>query len=109
MNIARILPTLLAAGAIAAATVVSAGAASADPAASLYEGQQVVGTDVLAGTYYAAGPTEDDYGYCFITWLPYKGAKSSDAIDMDSYDGPSYVRLYDGDVITVDGCNWTLE
>lgn len=109
MNIARILPTALAAGAITAATVVAAGAAAADPGTSLYEGTQVVGTDVVAGTYYTAGPTDADYGSCFITWLPYKGAKSSDAIDMDMYQGPSYVRLNDGDVITVNGCNWTLE
>ncbi|WP_227983158.1 hypothetical protein [Nocardia spumae] len=67
------------------------------------------GTDVLPVTYYTAGPTEDDFGYCFITWLPYKGAKSSEATDMESYSGPSYVRLSDGDVIKVEGCNWTLE
>ena len=70
MNATRILPIILTAGAITAATIASAGAAFAAPSSSLHEGQQVVGTDVLAGTYYTAGPTEDDYGYCFITWLP---------------------------------------
>lgn len=104
MNTTRVLPTIL-----IAATIASAGAASAAPSSSLHEGQQVVGTDVLAGTYYTAGPTEADYGYCFITWLPYKAVKSSEAADMESYSGPSYVRLSDGDVIRVEGCNWTLE
>ncbi|GAA5052486.1 hypothetical protein [Nocardia callitridis] len=109
MNLTRILPVIFTAGAITAATVASAGAEAAAPSSSLYEGQQVVGTNVLAGTYYTAGPTEDDYGSCSITWLPYKGAKSSEATASDFYSGPSYVRLSAGDVITVRGCDWTLE
>ncbi|WP_405135729.1 hypothetical protein [Nocardia sp. NBC_01388] len=85
------------------------GIADAAPTARLREGMQVVGQDVQSGTYNTAGPRSQDYGYCFITWLPYKGAKSSEAIDMESYSGASYVQLKDGDVVNVEGCVWTHE
>ncbi|MET8776183.1 hypothetical protein ABZV58_14295 [Nocardia sp. NPDC004654] len=95
--------------ATAAILTAVAGAAQASPRTSLKEGTQVVGTDVVAGTYHTAGPRESDYGYCFIEWLPYKGARSSELIDIQSYTGESYVTLRDGDVVTVDGCHWTLD
>ncbi|GAB3204537.1 hypothetical protein [Nocardia tengchongensis] len=96
--------------AVLAATGVSlAGTAQAAPAAKLREGMQVVGQDVQPGTYTTSGPREKDYGVCFIEWLPYKGAKSSEATDVEAYTGTSYVRLNAGDVINVEGCVWTLE
>ncbi|WP_328390864.1 hypothetical protein [Nocardia sp. NBC_00416] len=61
------------------------------------------------GLYVTDGPGTDDYGFCFIEWLPYKGARSSGLLDIQSYEGPSYVQLNAGDVVTVDGCNWTLQ
>ncbi|MGX1810360.1 hypothetical protein ACWIGI_31990 [Nocardia sp. NPDC055321] len=91
------------------ATLTAAGVAGAAPASTLHEGMQIVGQDVQPGTYSTAGPTDDDYGVCFITWLPYKGAKTSELIDIESYTGASYVRLNDGDVIEVNGCTWTHE
>ncbi|MFE2997337.1 hypothetical protein ACFXG4_20270 [Nocardia sp. NPDC059246] len=101
----------LAATAIAATCTVLAttGTANADPATRLHEGMQVVGQDVAPGTYSTPGPRDQDYGACFITWLPYKGAKDSEATDIQAYSGASYVRLKAGDVITVQGCAWTLE
>ncbi|WP_063065091.1 hypothetical protein [Nocardia violaceofusca] len=102
----KTFPALLIAS---AALTVAAATASAAPATTLHEGMQVVGTDVEEGTYYTSGPGADDYGYCFITWLPYKGAKSSEATDMESYSGASYVQLRAGDVINVEGCTWTHE
>ncbi|WP_139347911.1 hypothetical protein [Nocardia donostiensis] len=91
------------------AAVVAAGTAHAGPRTWLDEGTQVVGEDVLAGLYHTTGPNSEDYGYCFIEWLPYKGAASSELIDIQVYEGPSYVRLDEGDVITVDGCTWLHE
>ncbi|PPJ29330.1 hypothetical protein [Nocardia nova] len=102
----KAFPALLIAS---AAVTVAAATASAAPAATLHEGMQVVGTDVLEGTYHTSGPRADDYGYCFITWLPYKGAKSSEATDMESYSGASYVQLQAGDVINIEGCTWIHE
>ncbi|WP_305779777.1 hypothetical protein [Nocardia nova] len=92
-----------------AALTIAAATASAAPATTLHEGMQVVGPDVQEGTYYTSGPRADDYGYCFITWLPYKGAKTSEATDIESYSGASYVHLQAGDVINVEGCTWTHE
>lgn len=100
---------LIAATAGIAAALAVAGTAHADLATRLHEGMQTVGQDVLAGTYHTAGPGSDDYGVCFITWLPYKGAKSTEATAIESYTGESYVRLKDGDVIDVLGCSWTHE
>ncbi|MGQ4600354.1 hypothetical protein [Nocardia sp. R6R-6] len=85
------------------------GTAQAAPRTSLKEGTQVVGTDVASGIYHTAGPRDSDYGFYFIEWLPYKGARSSELIDIQSYTGESYVTLRDGDVVTVTGCRWTLD
>jgi hypothetical protein len=93
----------------ALATVAATAPAHAAPRTTLYEGTQVVGQDVAPGMYSTNGPRPKDYGYCFITWLPYKGAKSSELIDMESYAGPSYVQLNAGDVVTVEGCDWIHE
>ncbi|WP_306359198.1 hypothetical protein [Nocardia sp. CC227C] len=101
--------TLTLVTAAAAAVLITAGTAHATPRTWLNEGTQVVGEDVLAGLYSTTGPGPDDYGYCFIEWLPYKGATSSELIDIQAYEGPSYVRLDEGDVITVDGCDWIHE
>ncbi|MEV6098976.1 hypothetical protein [Nocardia sp. NPDC051981] len=106
----NLISTLATAALAATCTVLATiGTAHADPATRLHEGMQVVGQDVAPGTYSTPGPREQDYGYCFITWLPYKGAKDSEATDIQSYSGASYVRLKAGDVITVEGCAWTLE
>ncbi|GAB4587620.1 hypothetical protein [Nocardia sp. IFM 10818] len=102
----RTLFTALISAALTALT--ATGIAHADPATKLREGMQVVGEDVAPGTYYTPGPREKDYGACFIEWLPYKGAKSSELLDIESYTGASYVRLNAGDVIDVTGCSWTL-
>ncbi|MFI5539061.1 hypothetical protein ACIA5H_22010 [Nocardia sp. NPDC051900] len=93
----------------ALAALAATGIADAEPAARLHEGMQVVGQDVQAGVYHTPGPRRDDYGACFIEWLPYKGARSSELIDIQSYTGASYVQLHDGDVINVTGCVWTHE
>ncbi|MFJ4657947.1 hypothetical protein ACIP5Y_42330 [Nocardia sp. NPDC088792] len=103
----RTLITALAGAALA--LVVATGTATAQPANRLHEGMQVVGQDVQAGTYSTSGPRSSDYGVCYIFWLPYKGAKTSDATDAEVYTGTSYVQLKAGDVITVTGCTWTLE
>ncbi|WP_330182151.1 hypothetical protein OHB26_38490 [Nocardia sp. NBC_01503] len=99
--------TLLAATALT--TLAAGGIAHADPATQLHEGQQVVGQDVQPGTYRTDGPRDQDYGSCFITWLPDKGAKSSELIDIESYTGASFVHLNAGDVVDVSGCSWGLE
>ncbi|MEV6071022.1 hypothetical protein AB0L82_31130 [Nocardia sp. NPDC052001] len=98
--------TLLAATAI---TTLAMGGTANAAATQLHEGQQVVGQDVQPGTYRTDGPRDQDYGSCFITWLPYKGAKSSELIDIQSYTGASFVKLNAGDVIDVSGCNWVAE
>lgn len=98
--------TALAATGISFATT---GIAHAAPATHLRQGMQVVGQDVEPGLYSTSGPRDQDYGFCFIVWLPYKGAKDSEAIDIQSYSGASYVRLRSGDVVNVDGCAWTLD
>lgn len=103
----RLATTAVAALAIAGFT--ASGIAQAEPRTTLNEGTQTVGTDVTPGLYRTSGPTADDYGYCFITWLPYKGAKDSELIDIQVYEGESFVQLDAGDVITVDGCHWALE
>lgn len=101
---------LFAAIACSVLTTLSAiGVANAEPAARLHEGMQVVGQDVRAGVYHTSGPRREDYGACFIEWLPYKGARSSELVDIQSYTGASYVHLHDGDVINVTGCAWTHE
>ncbi|MQY29481.1 hypothetical protein [Nocardia aurantia] len=102
----RTITTIL--GALTA-TALAAGPAHADPRTWLNEGTQVVGTDVLPGLYHTDGPLSNDHGYCFITWLPYLGARDSAATDIQSYDGPGYVRLEAGEVIEVDGCAWVHE
>ncbi|WP_216911114.1 hypothetical protein [Nocardia noduli] len=102
----RTLVTVIACGAL---TALASGIAQAEPASRLREGMQVVGQDVVSGTYSTSGPRADDYGACFIEWLPYKGARSSELIDIQSYTGASYVRLHDGDVINVTGCVWIHE
>ncbi|WP_068057209.1 hypothetical protein [Nocardia xishanensis] len=102
----RRLSTVLAASAL---SILATGIANAEPAARLHEGMQVVGQDVQAGLYHTSGPRPDDYGACFIEWLPYKGAKSSELIDIESYTGASYVHLDDGDVVDVTGCVWIHE
>ncbi|WP_433714879.1 hypothetical protein ACQP2U_13010 [Nocardia sp. CA-084685] len=104
--IRTLIAVLLGAG---LAGIVATGSAHAAPRNSLHEGMQVVGEDVQAGLYHTQGPRPGDYGFCFIKWLPYKGAKSSELIDIESYDGPSDVRLKAGDIITVDGCTWIFE
>ncbi|MGQ4618102.1 hypothetical protein [Nocardia sp. R7R-8] len=99
----------VAAAAAALTALTATGSAQAAPRTWLNDGTQVVGEDVLPGLYSTTGPNSNDYGYCFITWLPYKGARSSQAVDMESYSGPSYVTLRDGDVVIVDGCTWIHE
>ncbi|MCP9619928.1 hypothetical protein FOH10_07385 [Nocardia otitidiscaviarum] len=101
--------TLTLVTAASVAVLITAGTAYAAPRTWLNEGTQVVGEDVPAGLYSTAGPNSDDHGYCFIEWLPYKGATSSELIDIEAYEGPSYVQLDDGEVITVDGCTWIHE
>ncbi|WP_067704545.1 hypothetical protein [Nocardia jejuensis] len=93
---------------IALTGLAATGVAHADPATTLHEGTQVVGQDVQPGLYHTAGPREEDYGSCFITWLPYRGAKSSELIDIQSFTGASDIRLNDGDVVDISGCRWAL-
>lgn len=94
---------------IGLAVIIAAGSAHAEPRTRLQQGTQVVGTDVLPGLYSTPGPRPSDYGACFIEWLPYKGARSSELIDIQAYEGRSFVQLHAGDVITVSGCDWVHE
>ncbi|GGF39149.1 hypothetical protein [Williamsia phyllosphaerae] len=77
-------------------------------ATSMGSGTFVVGTDVAAGTYQTTGPSDSSAG-CAYTFLPRRGASLTEATGGNTFFGPGYMEVADGQVVQTINCNWTLQ
>lgn len=80
-------------------------AAPATPA-TISDGVYLVGTDIAAGTYTSPGPTKTAIPWCY--WQRATDDSLDSIIANDGGDGPRRFTAVAGELVTIQGCVFTL-
>jgi hypothetical protein len=74
--------------------------------ATISDGVYLVGTDIAAGTYTSPGPTKTAIPWCY--WQRATDDSLDSIIANDGGDGPRRFTAAAGELVTIQGCVFTL-
>jgi hypothetical protein len=74
--------------------------------ATISDGVYLVGTDIAAGTYTSPGPTKTAIPWCY--WQRATDDSLDSIIANDGGDGPRRFTTVAGELVTIQGCVFTL-
>lgn len=76
------------------------------PPGTISDGVYLVGTDIAAGTYTSPGPTKTAIPWCY--WQRATNDSLDSIVANDGGDGPRRFTAVAGELVTIQGCVFTL-